>query len=49
VISLETARQLLDFRGPKGSLTEEAAEGQLQGAVALHNILESRRALKRSR
>ena len=44
MISLETARQLLDFRGPKGSLTEEAAEGQLQGAVALHNILESRRA-----
>ena len=42
MIALDTARQLLDFRGPKRSLTEEAAEEQLQGAVALHNILKSK-------
>jgi hypothetical protein len=44
VISLETARQLLDFQGgtptQKARLSVDRAEEQLQGAVAIHNILE---------
>ena len=40
MISLETARQLLDFGGRIGA---QAAEEQLHGAVALHNILEKYR------
>lgn len=43
MIPLDVARQLLDFRGAKGSLSEEAAEDQLRGAVALHNMLKRRR------
>jgi superfamily II DNA or RNA helicase len=47
VISLETARQLLDFAGgtvaQKARLGYAAAESQLEGAVALHNILEAKR------
>lgn len=43
MIGLETARQLIDFRGPTGALSSAAAEAQLEGAVALHNILESKR------
>src|SRR5262245_4239087 len=43
MIALDAARQLLDFRGLRGSLTKEAAEEQLRGAVALHNILKRRR------
>src|SRR5262249_43255394 len=39
----DTARRLLDFRGSKRSLTEDAAEEQLRGAVALHNILQTRK------
>ena len=47
MISLETARQLLNFAG--GSASQQAriglgaAESQLQGAVAIHNMLEQRR------
>ena len=47
MISLETARQLLNFAG--GSASQKAriglgsAESQLEGAVAIHNILEQRR------
>jgi superfamily II DNA or RNA helicase len=37
-ISIETARQLLDFSGGKAS-QDPIWEGQLEGAVALHNIL----------
>ncbi len=40
MIALETARRLLDFRGPTGALSAAAADEQLRGAVALHNILE---------
>ena len=40
-VGLDTAREFLDFRGPKGTVSDEAAEGQLRGAVALHNILET--------
>jgi hypothetical protein len=43
VIDLGTARQLLDFRGTTRSITDEAAEEQLRGAVALHNTLASRK------
>jgi hypothetical protein len=39
-LSLDTAAELLDFGGRIGA---EAARGQLEGAVALHNILEKRR------
>jgi len=39
MISLETAEQLLDFRGP---INARAAAEQLRGAVAIHNILEQR-------
>jgi hypothetical protein len=42
LIGLATARQLLDFQGPNRSISEEAAEEQLRGAVAIHNILESK-------
>ena len=43
VIGLETARQLIDFRGiqPAG-ISMAAAEEQLRGAVAIHNMLEER-------
>ena len=41
MISIETARQLLDFRGPDGAISADAAEKQLRGAVAVHNLLES--------
>ena len=44
MIALEAARQFLDFQGRKRSLTAEAAEEQLRGAVALHNILQGRKA-----
>lgn len=44
MISLETASQLLDFRGGTDGraarLSEERAREQLEGAVALHNLLE---------
>jgi len=43
MIGLETARQLLDFRGPTGALSPAAAEEQLKGAVALHNILKRKK------
>jgi hypothetical protein len=43
MIELETARQLLDFQGLARSISAEAAEEQLRGAVALHNILRTRR------
>lgn len=47
MISLETARQLLDFRGGVDGqmprLSRERAEEQLEGAVAIHNILEQHR------
>jgi hypothetical protein len=36
-VSIETARELLDFRG--GALSESLAREQLAGAVAIHNIL----------
>src|SRR5690349_3963287 len=42
MIGLDTARKLLDFRGPAGAISERAAEEQLEGAVALHNILAER-------
>lgn len=47
MISMETARQLLNFAG--GSASQQAriglgsAESQLEGAVAIHNMLEQRR------
>jgi hypothetical protein len=37
MISVQTAGELLDF---KGRISEKAARGQLEGAVALHNLLE---------
>ncbi|HEV7676346.1 MAG TPA: helicase-related protein [Candidatus Angelobacter sp.] len=47
MISLETARQLLNFAGGSASQQDRigpgAAESQLQGAVAIHNMLEQRR------
>jgi hypothetical protein len=43
MIDLESARRLLDFRGLTRAISDEAAEEQLQGAVALHNILRSQR------
>jgi hypothetical protein len=43
LISLSTARQLLDFRSGTSSITEEVARGQPEGAVALHNILQQKR------
>lgn len=43
MISLDTARELLDFRGPTGALSPAAAEEQLKGAVALHNILKRKK------
>jgi hypothetical protein len=40
-ISLETASQLLDFRGSGTSpISDHAAHEQLKGAVAIHNILQ---------
>jgi superfamily II DNA or RNA helicase len=36
-ISIETARELIDFSG--GSLSPSLAKDQLEGAVAIHNIL----------
>ena len=40
-ISVDTARQLLDFRGNGTSaISEHVADEQLRGAVALHNILQ---------
>ena len=36
-VSTETARQLVDFGG--GAMSKALAEDQLQGAVALHNVL----------
>jgi hypothetical protein len=45
-ISIDAARELLDFGGGtafrEARLTPEAAEDQLQGAVAIHNILAQR-------
>jgi hypothetical protein len=39
-VAVETARELLDFQGSGTSpISEHAAEEQLKGAVALHNIL----------
>lgn len=40
MISIRTAAQLLDFGG---RISREAADEQLRGAVALHNILEEKR------
>jgi hypothetical protein len=40
MISLESARALIDFGG---QISEDAAEQQLRGAVALHNLLERNR------
>lgn len=40
MIALETARQLIDFGGRIGP---DAAEEQLRGSVALHNLLEANR------
>lgn len=37
MISVQTAGELLDFNG---RISEKAAQGQLEGAVALHNLLE---------
>lgn len=46
MISLDTARELLDFGGgtatQKARLTPRRANEQLEGAVALHNILEQK-------
>lgn len=46
MISIETARELLDFQGGTAThtprISADRAEEQLQGAVALHNILETR-------
>lgn len=46
MISLDLARQLLDFEGGrdgrKGRLSPERAEEQLQGAVAIYNTLQER-------
>ncbi len=36
-ISIQAARKLVDFRG--GAILSEIAEGQLEGAVAIHNLL----------
>ena len=36
-VSMETAHQLVDFGG--GAMSKALAEDQLQGAVALHNVL----------
>ncbi len=47
MISIDTARQLLDFAGGAGDarsrISERQAEEQLQGAVAIHNLLEEHR------
>jgi hypothetical protein len=47
VISLETARQLLDFAGggpdSASRVSERQARDQLEGTVAIHNILEQHR------
>jgi len=40
VIPISTARELIDF-GSGGRITPQAAEQQLEGAVAIHNILET--------
>jgi hypothetical protein len=42
VISISTARELIDF-GSGGRITRQAADQQLAGAVAIHNILEQRK------
>jgi hypothetical protein len=42
LIGIDVARELLDFRGPTRAISESAAEEQLKGAVALHNILSGR-------
>jgi hypothetical protein len=40
-VSVETASQLLDFRGSGVSpISEHAAQEQLKGAVAIHNVLQ---------
>jgi Rad3-related DNA helicase len=44
MISLETARKLLNFESATSSIPHRVAEEQLQGAVALHNILERNKA-----
>lgn len=38
MISIKTARELIDF-GAQGTISGAAAEKQLEGAVAIHNIL----------
>jgi hypothetical protein len=38
-LSLKVARKLINFRGPNVSTSASIAEAQLEGAVALHNIL----------
>src|SRR5687767_9364415 len=38
MISLDTASQLIDF-GAAGRVSEKVAREQLEGAVAIHNIL----------
>lgn len=47
MISLETARQLLDFAGRTEThaprISQQRADDQLEGSVALHNILENHR------
>jgi len=43
MIGLDAAAQLLDFRGLTHSISRDAARGQLEGAVALHNILQDKR------
>ena len=40
MIGVDTAGELLDFRGPRRAIDEGAAAEQLRGAVAVHNILE---------
>jgi hypothetical protein len=44
MISLETARRLLNFKGTTNSIPDEVAEGQLKGAVALYNMLSQQQA-----
>jgi hypothetical protein len=44
MISLATARKLLDFRRNTPWIPKRVAEEHLQGAVALHNILQTNRA-----
>lgn len=44
MIALETARKLLDFGGATSAIPPKAAEEQLRGAVALHNILDRHQA-----